>query len=81
MYLRVMGCGLAYGGGFDGESRPIIKMSLCVKVFKGPRGMVSAWVYPVNWHRGWMGVKRSRGLAETSRLPGARIKFRVTIAS
>ena len=41
--------------------------------------LVSAGVYPVNRHRGWMGVPRGRGLDETSRLPGARIKLRVAI--
>lgn len=41
--------------------------------------MSIAWVYPVIWLRGWMGLIRGRGLAETSRLPGARIKLRVAI--
>lgn len=41
--------------------------------------MSIAWVYPVTWLRGCMEVIRGRGLTETSRLPGARIKLRVAI--
>jgi len=43
--------------------------------------LLVAWVHPVNWLRGCMGVPRGRGLAETSRLPGARIKLRVAIGT
>ena len=41
--------------------------------------MTIAGVHPVNRHRGCMEVIKGRGLDETSRLPGARIKLRVAI--
>ena len=41
--------------------------------------MSIAGVHPVNRHRGCMEVINGRGLDETSRLPGARIKLRVAI--
>lgn len=64
---------------FPGQVGPISERWGSLRVFKRPRVLASAWVYPVNWLRGCMEVMRGRGLAEISRLPGARIKFRVAI--
>ena len=50
-----------------------------MRVLKGWGEVSIAWVHPVNWHRGWMGTPRGRGLDEISRLPGARIKLWVAI--